>query len=169
MGSDGPYRAFVATNRESAGSWPARQAMFSAWIQAVRRLAQQRHGTSSWGEIADRSGISRATLYRWAGEQLKEPPDYDQVAMLARWVGGVDAAGAPTRLALDLIDQAGQALWPRATDAVEVGGHELPPTVLTLLRALQDPSVSESEKTHIFATLSDLASRPGLRSGRAVG
>jgi transcriptional regulator with XRE-family HTH domain len=119
----------------------------------VTRAADSARVNRGWSipRIAKESGVGVNTLYRWKRGEWTASPDADLVEKFC------DTLGIPTEAAFRI-------LWPGKT-----GRPTTPepaptdPDVDTLLRQLNDPNVSESEKYLIRETIRSLAARAPRR------
>lgn len=101
--------------------------------------------------IAKESGVGVNTIYRWKRGEWTASPDADLVEKFC------DALDIPAEAAFSL-------LWPGKT-ARRTAPEPVPsdPDFDTLLRQLNDPNVSDSEKFLIRETVRSLAARAPRR------
>lgn len=126
-----------------------------AFARFVTRVTDQAKISRGWSipAIAKKSGVGVNTIYRWKRGEWTVSPDADLVEKFC------DALDIPTEAAFSL-------LWPGKTGR-RTAPEPVPsdPDVDTLLRKLNDRSVSESEKYLIREMIRSLAARgPNRRS-----
>lgn len=115
----------------------------------IRRACDHAKLTRGWSvpEVARRTNVGVATIYRWLGEKWTENPD---PSLIEKFCDGLDLS--PT--------EAFMILWPgknsQARPAAVLPGDQ---DFDTLQRMLNDPKVSERDKYLIRETIRSLALR----------
>ena len=124
-----------------------RRDAFAVWVKRVLQQAKTNRGLSVV-QIAKLAGIGNPTIYRWRNGEGKELPNPEQVLAFC------DALDIPPQAAFSI-------LWPGKTEqAAKPTPLPMDSDYQTLMRKLNDPSVSAFEKEFIRETLRQLADRP---------
>ncbi|MEU8821833.1 XRE family transcriptional regulator [Actinoplanes sp. NPDC048796] len=121
------------------------RARFAAFVQRALERARARGLTDR--EIQRRSSVATSTFHRWRKAEGKEMPEIAKVQAFCR---AVDADFAEALDALGMGEKGRPAPTPPPP---------MPEDVLTILRKLADPNVSESQKLAIRSVLQMLAAQ----------
>jgi transcriptional regulator with XRE-family HTH domain len=115
--------------------------MFGAFVK--RALSEARERGLSIEMVEERTGVGRATIYRWT---RAESPNPQREKVLAFCEG----LGIPAKTASQILGWDGSR-QPTAPEPI------VDPDIRAIMRKLNDPNVSAAEKTTIRATLRHLA------------
>ncbi|MFG1776649.1 helix-turn-helix domain-containing protein [Micromonospora sp. NPDC049048] len=118
-----------------------RVVMFGAFVK--RALTEARERGLSIEMVEERTGVGRATIYRWT---RAENPNPQREKVLAFCEG----LGVPVTTASQILGWDGSR-QPTAPEPI------VDPDIRAIMRKLNDPNVSAAEKTTIRATLRHLA------------
>lgn len=140
------YRARVRDTSDADDPDAGRRIAFARFVTQALDEAERVKGWANV-EVAERSGIGRATLDRWKHGRWRNDPEPGKVNAFCETLE-VDPARAYRALR-----------WGRYADAPEPA-PQMHPSIAALLRRLHDPAVPESEKRDVIRTVEWLANRP---------